>query len=218
MKEREFIQLASRMPLFTFKQISAQIGNMGYSKIYIHRLIGRGLIKKLKRGIYTVHDDPVIYASHICYPSYISLWYAFSHHGTTTQIPQTIEVMSHRNGTVSGVKLIQTKYLWGYSAVNYNGFKIFMADLEKAIVDAIITQRVPLDEVETAIRQCNSKKLEEYALKTDLSTMKKIGFVAEASGVFMKRLYTMTKDDRNYVRTRYYIAEKSNKWKVAYKS
>ncbi len=212
MKEREFLEQVSRMPVFTAKQVSAMVGDKNYSKVYLYRLVDRGLIGRLKRGYYTVHDDPVIYASHIYHPSYISLWYAFQHYGTTTQLPKRIEVMTKRNDSMEEIEYIRTKHLWGYNSFNYNGFKVFMADLEKAVIDAVVTERVPVDEVQNAIMKCDLEKLEDYSLRLPLSTIKKVGYVAETAGEFMKGLYEHVKSDRNYVK--YYAAEKANKWRV----
>lgn len=212
MKEREFIDLVRSMPIFTTRQISAIFGDSRYTKVYLHRLLERKLIKRLKRGFYTVHDDPVIYATHIYYPSYISLWYAFQYHGTTTQLPKILEIMTHRKDSIQEMEFINTGYLWGYQTIRYSGFEVFMADLEKAIVDAVVTERVPVDEVEAAIRQCDREILEEYTLRTDLSTMKKIGYVTETAGHLMEKVYDRIKGDRNYMR--FYAAKKKNRWRV----
>ncbi len=178
----------------------------------MNKLVNRGQIQRIKRGFYTIHEDPVIYASHIHHPSYISLWYAFQHYGATTQLPVNIEVMSRRNEVLEKVELIRTRELWGYKPITYNGFRIFMADLEKAIIDAIDTERMPLDEIQNAIHMADPVVLERYALKMPVSTMKKIGYVAETAGFHLEALWKRVRDDRNYVR--YYAAEKGNRWKV----
>jgi predicted transcriptional regulator of viral defense system len=212
MREKDFMEFAERAPVFTTKQAAAAIGDMNYSKVSLSKLVNRGLIRRLKRGYYTVHEDPVIYASHIYHPSYISLWYAFQHYGTTTQLPVKIEVMARRSDIVERIEFVRTGEMWGYGPVKYSGFRIFMADLEKAIIDAIHTERVPVDEVGNAIRKADKDKLEEYALRMPVSTMKKVGYVAEAAGYPLERLYEGVKDDRNYAR--YYAAEPGNRWRV----
>jgi len=60
MKEREFLELAGREPVITARQVASILGNQRYSKVYLHRLVKRGLIRRLKRGFYTVYDDPVV--------------------------------------------------------------------------------------------------------------------------------------------------------------
>lgn len=212
MKEREFQKFVSNIPVFTTKQISALIGDERYTKVYLHRLVKRKLINKLKRGFYTVHDDPVIYASHIYYPSYISLLYAFQHYGTTTQLPRLIEVMTYRKDSILDIEFIKTRYLWGYHSIRYRDIEIFIADLEKAIIDAVMTERVPFDEIQAAIQGCDIKKLEEYTLRTNLSTIKKVGYVCEESGHYLKRAFEVVKKDRNYVN--FFGAKGNNRWRV----
>ena len=87
-----------------------------------------------------------------------------------------------------------------------------MSDLEKAVIDAVITERVPLDEIQNAIRQCDLDRLEKYTMRLDVSSMKKMGFIAESAGVFMDNIYKIIKDDRNYIN--YYAATKGNKWRL----
>ena len=212
MKEREFLEFVSNMPVFTTKQVSALIGDRRYAKIYLHRLLKRKVITQLKRGFYTVFNDPVIYASHIYYPSYISIWYAFQHYGTTTQLPRLIEVMANKKDSIQEIEFIKTKDIWGYKSIRYGNFDIFIADLEKAIIDAVVLERVPLDEIQSAIRKCDLEKLEEYTLQTNQSTIKKIGYVSETAGYFMKRAFEVVKGNRNYVQ--FFAAKGNNKWRV----
>ena len=212
MKEKEFLEFVSNIPVFTTKQISALIDDERYTKIYLHRLLKRKLIIKLKRGSYTVHDDPVIYASHIYYPSYISLLYAFQYHGTTTQLPKLIEVMTFRKDSIMNIEFIKTENLWGYQGLRYLDFRIFIADLEKAIIDAIVTERVPFDEIQRAIQGCDINKLEEYILRTNHSTIKKVGYVCEVSGYFLKNAFEVIRKDRNYVY--FFGAKGKNRWRV----
>ncbi len=212
MKERIFLEAVNDLPVFATKQVSAMLGSRSYSKVYIYRLVDRGLITRLKRGLYTVHEDPLIYSTHVYYPSYVSLMYAFQHHGTTTQLPKIIEVMTHRNGSVQGVEFVRTRYLWGYQKIRYSGFQVFMADLEKAIIDAIITERTPFDEILGAIDRCDKDRLEVYALRTSVSEMKRIGYSAEQVGHFMEDLHRRVKSDRNYVS--FGAAKAGNRWRV----
>ncbi len=211
MNEKAFLGIVSGLPVFTARQVGALVG-AGYAKVYLHRLVRRRAIHRLGRGFYTVHDDPMVWATHVWYPSYISLWHAFSHHGATTQLPATIEVMAKRSGSLGAVEFIRTRELWGYSAVTHGDFRIFMADLEKAVLDAIATGRVPEDEIVEAISKCEAGRLERYALKMDVATMKKTGYLAERAGMEMARLRKRALRDRNYARLA--GAKAGNGWRV----
>jgi predicted transcriptional regulator of viral defense system len=211
MNEKAFLGIVSGLPVFTARQVGSLVG-AGYAKVYLHRLAARGSVHRLGRGFYTVHGDPMVWATHVWYPSYISLWHAFSHHGVTTQLPALIEVMAARNGSLRPVEFIRTRELWGYSAVTHGDFRIFMADLEKAVLDAIVTGRVPGDDIVAAIGKCDDGKLERYALKMDVATMKKTGYLAERAGMEMARLRKRILSDRNYVRLA--GAKAGNGWRV----
>ncbi len=206
------MDIVSNIPVFTTRQVAAMLGDGDYARVYLHRLADRGVIRRLKRGCYTVHDDPVVYATHIRYPSYISLWYAFQHHGATTQLPAIVEVMSRVAGSVPGVVFVRCATLWGYRPVLYSGSQVFMADLEKAAIDALVTGRVPLEEVTEAIGLCDTERLEEYALRTNLRTMRKVGYTAERAGRFLGRLHERVRTDRNYVSLSGPVER--NRWRV----
>jgi len=212
MKEREFVEFAKGQPVVTAKQIAALIGDAAYAKLYIHRMLSRGVVRRLAKGIYTAHGDPAVYASHVRYPSYISLWFAFQYHGATTQMPKTVEVMARKAGSVDGVEFIRTKHFWGYGPTRYSGFQILIADLEKAIVDAVMTRRIPNDDIAAALEKCDRDRLEAYALRVDVSTAKRIGYVAETGGVFLARLHERVAGDRNYAHLGEPVA--GNRWKV----
>lgn len=211
MNEKAFLGIVSRLPVFSARQVGALVG-AGYAKVYLYRLARRGSVTRLGRGLYTVHEDPMVWATHIRYPSYISLWRAFNHHGATTQLPAVIEVMAARGGSLQNVELIRTGALWGFSAITYGDFRIFMADLEKAVLDAAWTGRVPAEDIVRAIHRCDAGKLERYALRMDVATMKKAGYLAQEAGFKLPRLRRRALRDRNYVRLA--GARAGNGWRV----
>jgi len=212
MNEREFLGLVRSLPVFTTRQVASLVGGSRYAKVYLHRLMARGVVRRIGRSFYTIHEDPVVYATHIYYPSYISLWQAFQHHGVTTQLPAVIEVMAPRSGVLGSVEFIRSRHLWGYSAARYGDFGIFMADLEKAVLDALSTGRVPPDVAAGAIGKCDPGKLEKYALRMDIGTIKKVGYIAETGGLALERLHRRINKDRNYVRLA--GARAPNRWRV----
>ena len=212
MNEREFLEEVRGLPLFTTKQVAALLGNREYAKLFLHRLVERKVIARLRRGYYTVHEDPVIWATHVRYPSYISLWYALQHHGVTTQIPGLVEVVCAREDSFGGVEFVRSPHLWGYGRVNYSGFQVAMSDLEKVVIDAVYTGRVPPDELEAAVAGCDVERLERYLLMTDVSTVKRVGYVCERFGVFLRGAHERAMADRNYVTLPGRVGE--NRWRV----
>ncbi|MCQ8898325.1 MAG: hypothetical protein NQU48_02650 [Hadesarchaea archaeon] len=55
------------------------------------------LIREIERNKYTLHEDPLLIASSITWPSYISCWAALSHHHLTEQLRTAIHVVTTRS-------------------------------------------------------------------------------------------------------------------------
>ena len=153
----ELLRKLKNYPVFTVDTVcSIKEKNAAYTRVYLNRLASRGLIRRIQRGLFTIHDDPIIIATHIIWPSYVSLWYALRYHDLTEQIPNEISVLttSRRNSKqidFNGVSItfstIATSYLFGYSRVNISGFEVFMADPEKAIVDSVALRKISITEI-----------------------------------------------------------------------
>jgi predicted transcriptional regulator of viral defense system len=211
MNEKGFRDAFEPRPLFTLKQVSALMGS-GYSKVYLNRLTNKGSIIRIGRGLYTFHRDPLIYATHIVYPSYISFLYAMQLHGLTTQQPKLVEVLSRRRADHPGVELVRSKYVWGYRKVLYSGFEIFLAEKEKLAIDGIVHERLTLDDIGDVLKECDIRILNEYALKLDRADMRRVGYVCSLHGNKLDDLHEFVKNDRNYVRSVFYAGP--NDWKV----
>lgn len=121
----------------------------GISKVaatfLVHRYTKRGLLNRLKRGIYTLYDTavPDVYLANKLYePSYISLKFALSYHQV---IPETVyEITSVTTkatrrfnvlGKVFTYRKIKKEAFSGYSAGKQRGLTFLIAEPEKAFVD-----------------------------------------------------------------------------------
>ncbi len=211
MNEKQFRDLFETRPLFTLKQVSSILGK-NYSRTYLDRLIKKDIIIRIGQGIYSFHRDPIVYASHIRYPSYISLISAMQIRGLTTQLPKILEVVSNSSGAYLGVDLVRSKYLWGYEKMNYSGFEVFVAGKEKIAIDGIVLERLSMDDIADVLKECDKAKLEEEAMELDISDMMRVGYVSSLQGIELMDLHQKVKKDRNYVRSVFYTGE--NDWKV----
>lgn len=112
----------------------------------LHRYKKRGFILQLKRGLYVFPDTlpPDVYiASKLYSPSYISLEFALSYHGV---IPETVyEITSVTTkatrrfktlGKIFSYRKIKKTAYTGYVVQKQNGMSFYIADAEKAFVDA----------------------------------------------------------------------------------
>ena len=125
-------------------------GIFGVSKVaaigLLHRYSAKKIIVKLKRGLYALSDaslpEPYV-ANRIYSPSYVSLEFALSYHGVipetvyeitsvTTKAPRRFEVL----GKIFSYRKIKRVVFGGYGIAKQNGLGFYIADAQKAFVDA----------------------------------------------------------------------------------
>jgi predicted transcriptional regulator of viral defense system len=156
----------------------------------------QGRVIGIQRDSFTVLKDPLVIASRIVWPSYVSLWYALSYHGMTLQVPQGITVLTSRQtfrkqlefqGTRITFVLIPPSFLYGYDRIEVDGHEVFMAYPEKAILDALHLERISVSEISEIIkehrRELNLERMVEYALRSnDDLAIRRLGYLLERSG------------------------------------
>lgn len=112
----------------------------------LHRYKKEGYILQLKRGSYVFPDalPPDVYVANKLYsPSYISLEFALSYHGVipetvyeiTSVTPKTTRRFETLGKVFSYRKIKKTAYT-GYEIQKQQGLSFYIADAEKAFVDA----------------------------------------------------------------------------------
>lgn len=184
----------NRMPVFTFDDVIKILHvSRNYAKLFLHRCVGKGLIKKAERGVYYVSNKANEYevASHILAPSYISMISALSYYGLTTQIPTIVYVISTKRhmpiknilGFEIRFRKINERMMFGYHK-EADG-NIFIADPEKAVVDILYFNDVnDLDEdVLERPARLDVGKLMTYAIRSRKGTViTKIGDLLREHG------------------------------------
>ena len=176
-----------RYPVFdlaTFENI-ADIKH-GSAKVRLFRLRKNGYIQQLHRDSYTVHHDPMIVASRMTWPSYMSLWFALNRHGLTNQLSYEIQVLTTRKVFRSEIELdnmritflrIKPKYFFGYDRIRFGDQEIFMATPEKAILDGLLFEKISASEIFDILREnilkLNVKRLVEFILRCENSKLAK---------------------------------------------
>lgn len=192
-------------PVFTVVDAVTEVGKPEYARLVLHRLVKRGLAARVKRGVYTVHDDPLIFGTHVVYPSYFSLWTALRYYNLTTQLPIATQVMCsspHKGLKVREGKVVfvETRHMWGYHKEMYRGFEIFMADVEKLILDALYHNDPQVSELTEAVTRSDPERLVSYCIRMgSKSIMKRLGYLLERyAGYASEELFTRSRD-RNIV-------------------
>ena len=205
MKTIDLMKILQNYPLFTENDVAKIIKKKPeYIKTLLYRMKKRELIYRVERGKYTIYDDVFIFSSYISVPSYISLWSAIRYYNLTEQMPKIIFIMVPKSRKKLKfqnipIEFVKTKYFFGYKREYHAGFEIFIAEPEKAIVDSLLSKKVPLDEITKAIKvkTLNIEKLITYAIKTkNKSLMKRLGFILEENRLKHQRLIRFI--DNNY--------------------
>ncbi len=175
----------SSMPVFSLADVSQITKSRMYAKILISSLLKKGKVKKIKRDLYTLHDDPFLIATFIVRPSYISSISALSFYGDISQLPNEIFCFTNKSPKtfhfIQTIRFFHTKFFFGFKEVEYKGFKILIADREKAIIDSI--GKVPIYVFEESLEKINLEKMLDYVKRIGKRSLaKRIGYLLEKFG------------------------------------
>ncbi len=224
MKTIELLKILQEYPLFTENDVAKIVDkNADYVKTLLYRLRKQKLIHRIERGKYTSHDDVFIFASYIYIPSYISLWTALRHYNLTEQLPKTVFVVVPKpkksfkfQGT--SIEFVKSKHFFGFRKERYRDFDIFIAEPEKAVIDSLLSKKIPFDEIVKAIetKELRTEKLIDYSIKTkNRSLIKRLGFILEEDHLECERLRKFV--DNNYICLDLMLGRKGKKnreWKI----
>ena len=162
MNKINLIRELDKYQVFNLKRIKDIIGkNNDYVKLVIYRLKKQILIFKIEKNKYTTQRNTWVIASSIIWPSYISCWSALRYYNLTEQLPETFFVISPKQRKKrileinnSKIVFIKTtfKSFFGYKKEIYNGFEIFIADKEKAIIDSALFKKISFSEISEIMR------------------------------------------------------------------
>jgi predicted transcriptional regulator of viral defense system len=161
-----------KTPVFTTNEI-ARISNLkkACAIVYIKRMIDKKLLFRVAKGFYSLQNDSFLYASYIIPNSYISFNSALYIRRAIDQIPTTIHVVVPKRvkKKVDGVTFIKMskKALFGFSIIEYKGYHIWVAEVEKALVDIMFK----FGSAPKITKKINKTKITRYAKKIGITDM-----------------------------------------------
>ncbi len=196
--ELEFIEHFRKVPVFSLSDVNQIVKNRAYSKKFIKRMAEGGKVFRIKRGLYTLYKDPLLVATFIKMPSYITGVSALSFHRAISQIPKDFFCFTLKQSSSlefnGKLKYFKTRNFFGYNMEDYRNFKIPIADNEKAIIDSIGI--IPLHVVEEAFEEIDENRMLSYLRKINKSEIvKRVGFLMERRGL---EVYDKLKGHINY--------------------
>jgi predicted transcriptional regulator of viral defense system len=151
----------------------------GVSKVaatfLVYRYAKRGLIVRLKRGLYSLSDmrAPDLYVANKLYePSYVSLEFALSYHGLIPETVYGITSVTTKTtqkftalGKVFTYRRIKREAFTGYNTARQRNFTFLIAEPEKALVDLtylrMLNGKRPISRF--AKEKINARKALQYA-------------------------------------------------------
>lgn len=139
---------AKNLAIFTPLDIRRLLGVSKVAATFLlHRYTKRGLVLRLKRGLYSLSDvkaHDLYLANKLYEPSYVSLEFALSYHriipetvyGITSVTTKTTQEFTAL-GKVFTYRRIKKEAFTGYVTARQGGFTFLIAEPEKAFVDLI---------------------------------------------------------------------------------
>ena len=166
--QKQLLAALKRYPVFTVRDIAGVLGKkMNYAYLVAHRLKKAKAIYEIEKGKYSLEEDPFLVASWVVWPSYLSCWAALNYYKLTEQLPFTLQVVTTRkrkrkvisfaNAKIEFIRVKKPAF-FGFRRVLYRDKEIFVAEKEKALVDALATRKMTLGEALEIIRS-NGRKL-----------------------------------------------------------
>lgn len=218
MYETDIIENFSKVPVFTLGDVNQIVSNKVYVKRLVSKLVERGKIKKIRKGLYTFFDDPFLVSTFIVKPSYISTVSALSYYHKITQIPREVFCFTSKPTRTyffrERINFSSTKNFWGFRLERYSGFEIPIATPEKALIDSV--GKVPVSLIEEGFDGIDVERMVLYLKKTgNTSLIKRVGYLMEVHGYDVPML-------KRYIDNKYISLDvfakpkgaKNTKWKV----
>lgn len=151
MRFEAFVPLAKDLPVFDVSLLQTSGLDKAYAALVLHRWENKGLVVRLKRGLYTLTNErrtqpiSVPWLANTLYsPSYLSLEFMLSWYdlipeqtrlATSVTRLKTAEFKNHF-GTFS-YRNLQKKFFFGMTEILDNNTSILVATPEKALIDTI---------------------------------------------------------------------------------
>ncbi len=195
----DLLEWAADRPLFTLNDAARTVDITRESlQERLSRLSKRGEIHRVERGKYTAHEDPLIYATYVETPSYLTLWSGLRFYDLTTQLPTRVQVMTAQSRVdLDEIQFVASSNLFGFGRHRYQEFEIFVADPERLLIDCLSRTGVPVSALRELVETVEPGKCVDYAARFGRNPVnKRIGYLLEHwRGVREEELRV---NDRNY--------------------
>ncbi len=199
-RSKTIIELAEKLPVFTFNDFLGAEENDSYLRMVLHRNEKSGKLLRLKKGIYTTtayvekmrnRGEIEIFtdflANFLYSPSYLSLDTILYRHNLLTEIPVNLTSVSQNKTAIFTNKLgnfiyhaIKPSLFSGFELSEVSGFSIMRATKAKAMFDFLYLRKnvLPNKEAVKALRlnveNLNRADIKEFKKYVVLEGSKKL--------------------------------------------
>ncbi len=163
------LALKSKRRVFSIKDLSVLLNKPENAvRVYVTRLVRKGLAKKIEKGIIAFTDNDYIISNQLVEPSYISMNSALNYLDLLLQVPKTVEVVCTKQVKFKSdyeYYKINSKLFFGYTKELAEGTYYFVAEPEKAIIDLIYFNGFSEDYLKDFLPKLDLIKLRNYIKK-----------------------------------------------------
>ncbi|MCL5433587.1 MAG: type IV toxin-antitoxin system AbiEi family antitoxin domain-containing protein [Candidatus Marsarchaeota archaeon] len=206
MNAKDFIDKLNDLHLGIFTDIDVLKllnNSKGYCNLYLYRLVKRGYILRIKKGLYALKgSNKFEIAGSMMMNSYVTSLAALFYQGLINQDPNFIEVANIKYSKTEriendfGIIFIRFRKLpqnafFGYYKTNGNTSTFFIAEPEKAVIDMLFLHKDHLlSYVEDVIREnkVNINKVLKYAkISGKISVYREVIKIIEKYKIIIKQ-------------------------------
>lgn len=160
---------------------------------YTYRLNKSYNVFKIERGEYSLTDDPFIVASQIVFPGYISFDSALYIHNLLSQVINIINIATpirKKNITFNSTPIrfvhMNPDLMFGYQKMRKDDSYIFLADVEKTIID--ILYRPDISSISSIldipVNRLNKTRLKGYSRALTIEAVRRrLGYITDYMGI-----------------------------------
>jgi len=206
----------------------------------IHQLKKNGWLVRVKQGLYVVVSDIASrsisnvsllrIAQALNNKSYISMDYALNYYNMFDQYTKIlVSITTTRTKQYEFQKIIfkfakiANNYYFGFSKKRIEGKLVNIADLEKAIIDYLYLYKTSyvfsliLEKLTNYKNDFDFEKMQNYALRYNITIQRKVGFLLDAIGANSQKLFNKARqDNKGYSRFSKNSKKFNSKWRLYY--
>ncbi len=173
------LALKRKRAVYSTQQLANLLGRPApIARVYAARLVKAKLARRMMRGKISFSDDEKVIATQMIEPSYVSLHFALLFHQMIQQVPSNVACLTpktSRTFDTLGISYhkVPPSLMFGFQQYASDKTYYWLADPEKALLDALYLNRFSESWVKEILPKLNRKKLNLYFKRFPMRFQKK---------------------------------------------